>query len=209
VPVIPIPGGFQPRAAVGYSTVTALEMAAACGAAPSVRDEVEAAAALCQRLAAEWRPEGDDEAPPKALARRLCESVPVVAGAELTAGVAYRWKSQFNENAEVLSFASELPEVNHNEICGWEAAATLGPFAAVFLEDARHRPEIRRRVEFTARAALEAGVRVVRVTARGDTPLQRVLSAVLLGDLVSVYMAVLSGVDPTPVEAIARLKTDL
>ena len=49
VPVVPLPGGFQPRAAVGYSLVTALEAAALSGAAPSVRDEVEAAAALAER----------------------------------------------------------------------------------------------------------------------------------------------------------------
>src|SRR5215211_4776706 len=60
VPVIPLPGGFQPRAAVGYSLVTALEAAALCGAAPSLRDDVEAAAALAEELAAEWGPAGDE-----------------------------------------------------------------------------------------------------------------------------------------------------
>ena len=61
VPVIPLPGGFQPRAAVGYSLVTALEAAALCGAAPSLRDEIDGAAALAAELAREWGPDGAED----------------------------------------------------------------------------------------------------------------------------------------------------
>ena len=71
VPVVPLPGGFQPRAAVGYSLVTALEAAALCGAAPSVRDEIAAASALARELAAEWGPQGDEDSEAKRLARSL------------------------------------------------------------------------------------------------------------------------------------------
>ena len=79
VPVIPVPGGFQPRAAVGYSLVAALEAAALCGAAPSLRDEVEAAASLAQELAKQWGPDGPDDGEAKRLARRLHGTVPVIA----------------------------------------------------------------------------------------------------------------------------------
>ena len=97
--MIPVPGGFQPRAAVGYSLVAALEAAALCGAAPSLRDEVEAAASLAQGLAEQWGPDGPEDGEAKALARRLHGTVPVIAGAELAAAAAYRWKCQINENA--------------------------------------------------------------------------------------------------------------
>src|SRR5215216_2699048 len=90
VPVIPLPGGFQPRAAVGYSLVTALEAAALCGAAPSVRDDIESAAALAGELAAEWGPDGDEDGEAKRLARALHGTIPVICGAGLTASVAYR-----------------------------------------------------------------------------------------------------------------------
>ena len=80
VPVIPIPGGFQPRAAVGYSLVSALEAAALCGAAPSLRAEVESAASLAEGLAKQWGPDGDEENEAKALARRLHGTVAVIAG---------------------------------------------------------------------------------------------------------------------------------
>ncbi len=106
VPVIPLPGGFQPRAAVGYATVVALEVAALAGAAPSLRTEIEAAAVLADRLAAEWRPAGPEDSEAKRLARALHGSVPVIAGAELTSAVAYRWKTQLNENANLHAFAS-------------------------------------------------------------------------------------------------------
>src|SRR5215213_4951358 len=85
VPVIPLPGGFQPRAAVGYSLVAALEAAALCGAAPALRDEVETAAALVTELAGEWGPDGPEDGEAKALARRLHGTVPVIAGVELGA----------------------------------------------------------------------------------------------------------------------------
>jgi glucose/mannose-6-phosphate isomerase len=209
VPVVPLPGGFQPRAAVGYSVVAALEAAALAGAGPSLRDEVEAAASLADGLAAEWGPDSDEDSEAKALARRLEGTVPVFMGAGLTAPAAYRWKCQLNENAKVPAFWSVLPEADHNEICGWAAAAELGAFSAVVLEDPVADPRIAERAGLTAELA-GAGARVVeRVSARGETALERLVSLVLLGDLVSLYLAVLRGADPVAIEAIDALKRQL
>ena len=120
----------------------------------------------------------------------------MIAGAGLTAPVAYRWKCQINENAKLPAFASALPEADHNEICGWAAARELGPFSAVLLEDPDAHPRDVLRIELTA-ALASAGARVVeRVPARGETPLERLVSLVLLGDLVSLYLAVLRGRRP-------------
>jgi glucose/mannose-6-phosphate isomerase len=209
VPVIPIPGGFQPRAAVGYSLVAALEAAALCGAAPSLRDEVEAAAALAETLAAEWGPDGDEENEAKALARRLHGTVPVIAGIELGVAAAYRWKCQINENSGVPAFAGALPEIDHNEVVGWPGARDLGRFAAVFLHDPGAHPRDVLRTELTAEQA-RAGTDVVEiVTPRGDTPIEHLISHVLLGDLVSLYLAVLRGKDPIDIAPIAALKAAL
>jgi glucose/mannose-6-phosphate isomerase len=209
VPVIPLPGGFQPRAAVGYSLVAALETAALCGAAPSLREEVEAAASLAEGLAQQWGPEGPEDGEAKALAGRLHGTVPVIAGAELAAPAAYRWKCQVNENAGQPAFASALPEMDHNEAVGWPAAGEFGRFSAVFLEDPGNHPRNRLRSELTAEQAAAGAVVVERVTARGETATERLVSLVLLGDLVSLYLAVLRGVDPTPVDVIETLKTRL
>jgi glucose/mannose-6-phosphate isomerase len=207
VPVVPLPGGFQPRAAVGYSLVTALEAAALCGAAPSVRDEIEAAAGLAAELAIEWGPDGAEDGDAKRLARALHGTIPVITGAGLTASVAYRWKTQINENAEIPAFASKLPEHDHNEVVGWGGAA--GRLGAVFLEDPEGDERAARRIEVTAEIAAEGAAVVERVTARGETRLERLVSLVLLGDLVSLYLAVLRGVDPVHVRAIDLLKERL
>jgi glucose/mannose-6-phosphate isomerase len=209
VRVIPIPGGFQPRAAVGYSLVSALEAAALCGAAPSLRDEVQAASELAATLAQEWGPDADEESAAKALARRLHDTVPVIAGIELGAAAAYRWKCQINENAGLPAFAGALPEIDHNEVVGWPAARGLGRFSAVFLQDPGAHPRDVLRAELTAEQA-RAGTDVVEVVApRGDTPTERLVSHVLLGDLVSLYLAVLRGKDPIDIAPIDALKAAL
>jgi glucose/mannose-6-phosphate isomerase len=207
VPVVPLPGGFQPRAAVGYSLVTALEAAALCGAAPSLRGEVEAAAALAAELAREWGPDGAEDGEAKRLARALQGTFPVIVGAGLTASVAYRWKCQINENAESPAFASKLPEHDHNEIVGWASAERR--LSAVFLEDPQAEERVMRRFEVTAELAAAGAAVVERVNARGETRLERLVSLVLLGDLVSLYIAVLRGVDPVRVRAIDVLKERL
>jgi glucose/mannose-6-phosphate isomerase len=209
VPVIPLPGGFQPRAAVGYAFVAALEAAALAGVAPNLRAEVEAAATLAERLGAEWGPDGAEDGLAKRLARRLLGTVPVIAGAGLTAELAYRWKTQINENAELPAFASALPELNHNEIVGWAAAKDLARFSAVFLEDAEDHPRNVRRIELTAEAARAGAAVVERVCGVGETRTERVSSLVLLGDLVSLYLAVLRGIDPVSITAIEELKAGL
>jgi glucose/mannose-6-phosphate isomerase len=208
-PVVPLPGGFQPRAAVGYLTVVALEAAALCGAGPSLRGEVEAASALATDLAAEWGPDGPADGDAKAVARRLAGTVPVIAGAGPTAAVAYRWKCQLNENSKLLAFASELPELDHNEVVGWSGSPDAERFAAVFLEDPEAHERVRARVEVTAGLIEPSAAAVERVRPRGNSPFERVVSLVLLGDLVSLYLAVLRGVDPGEIAAIDTLKREL
>jgi len=202
VPVIGVPSGMQPRAAVIYMTVAALECAAACGAAPSLRAELEGAADTLAALAGD----GGDS---RAIAEALHERLPVVYGAELTAAPARRWKTQINENTKSAAFASELPEANHNEIEGWVWAGAHASAAAVLLSAPGLHPRIERRLDLTAELVERAGVPVVRAAARGETPVDHVLSLVMLGDLVSVEMAELAGVDPTSVETLEEFKRQL
>ncbi|HYI36720.1 MAG TPA: bifunctional phosphoglucose/phosphomannose isomerase [Thermoleophilaceae bacterium] len=201
VPVIGVPSGLQPRAAVAYMTVAALQCAEACGAAPSLQDELEAAVPLLEELA------GDDE--PSRVAEALDGTIPVVHGAELTAAPARRWKGQINENANVAAFMSDLPEANHNEIEGWAHAREHGPFSAVFLGSPGLHPRVQRRIELYSEVLEADGVPVVHVRSRGDSPVAEVLSLVMLGDLASVALAELGGVDPAAMEAIEAFKQRL
>ena len=209
VPVIPLPAGLQPRAAVGYMTVAALEVATLAGVAQGVRTEVDAAAAGLTRLAEEWGPDADTDSLAKRVAQRINGTCVCVYGAVPTAAVATRWKTQLNENAKLPAFAAELPEADHNEIVGWHDAASLCAFTAVFLEDVDQHPRVRQRVELTAALIEQQAAGALRLESVGSNPLERLLSLVLLGDLVSVYLAVLRGIDPTPVEQIDRLQAAL
>jgi glucose/mannose-6-phosphate isomerase len=209
VPVIPVATGLQPRAAVAYMTVAALEVAARCGAGPRCASDIDVAAEHLEELVIEWGPEAAEDTEAKNIARALVGSVPVIYGAGLTTTIAYRWKTQFNENAKLPAFWHELPELDHNEIVGWAGAAELARFSAVFLEDSDTHPRIAERAELTEGLIREAAAMTLRVPSRGTTSVERVFSLVLLGDLVSVYHAALRGVDPGPVEVIERLKAQL
>lgn len=209
VAVIPVAGGLQPRAAVAYMLLAALEVAWLCGAGPRLTTEVDVAAEHLEELVTEWGPDGSDASEAKVLARGLHGAIPVIAGSGLTEAVAYRWKTQINENAKLPAFASELPELDHNEICGWSGAGSLGRSAAVFLDDPDTHPRVRDRLELTEAIIREQGHPTFVLRSRGQTRVERVLSLVLLGDLVSLYLAVLRGVDPTPVEGIDALKARL
>jgi glucose/mannose-6-phosphate isomerase len=209
VPVIPVAGGMQPRSAVAYMTVAALEVAASCGAGPSLRSELDVAAAHAERLVAEWGPDAAESSPAKALARALHGTVPVIVGSGATSPVAYRWKTQLNENAKTPAFSHELPELDHNEIVGWEGAPELAPFSAVFLRDSDLHPRVQSRFELTRRLVEPGAAGTHVVAGEGETRTERIIALVLLGDLVSVYIAALRGVDPGPVAVIDQLKAEL
>jgi glucose/mannose-6-phosphate isomerase len=209
VPVIPLPGGFQPRAAVGYGLTVALEVAAHTRVAPADRPGIEAAAALADDLAAEWGPDGAEDGEAKRLARSLHGTIPVVTGLGVAAAAAYRWKSQINENAKVPAFSAALPEAGHNEIAGWADAGQFGRFAAVFLEDPEAGERGARRVALTVDIVAGEAATVERIVPRGNTSVERLVSLVLLGDLVSLYLAVLRGADPIDIAPIDRLKAGL
>ena len=209
VPVIPLPGGYQPRAAVGYSLVVALEVAALAGLAEGLHTEIDVAAAHAEQLMADWGPDGAPDSTAKALAHQLHGTIPQIAGAGLTAPVAYRWKTQINENAKLPCFSAELPELDHNEIVGWEGAAQLGRFSAVFLDDSDLHPRVRTRVELSRKLIAPHAAAAVRVESVGETRMERLVSLVVLGDLVSLYLAVLRGIDPARIDTLDELKATL
>jgi glucose/mannose-6-phosphate isomerase len=208
VPVIGLPSGLQPRAAVAYMLGVSLEVAAFAGAAPGIRTEVDSARSFLGELTKEWGPDGPDDGLAKRVARALEGFCACIYGAGPTAPVTYRWKCQLNENAKVPAFAAELPEADHNEIVGWDGASDIGRYLAVFLEDSDQHPRTRQRIELTAKL-IGSDPPPIMLESEGKNPLERLLSLVLLGDLVSIYLAVLRGVDPAPVEVIERLKSEL
>lgn len=199
-PVIGLPGLLPtPRTAVAYMLVCAVATAAVAGIAPSLGEEIEAAAAFLDAVKDDLRREANETA------AVLVESVPVVYGAGLTAPIARRWKTQINENAKLPAFFSELPEADHNELSGWEGATGLCAVLLIDAEDAR----LTRHLLLTGEAVEAAGGTVVRLQTVGMSRVERLLWALMLGDLVSLELAGRRGVDPLPIEAIDRLRAAL
>jgi len=202
VPVIGMPAGLQPRAAVGYAFAIAAEVAALVGAGESLRTEIDSSAAHLESSREALLEQA------AAIADRIGDSVPLVYGCGLTATIAYRWKCQVNENAKRPAFNHTLPEMDHNEIVGWERAGE-GAFSALFLEDSDQHPRERQRIELTAVLVSGTAHDVIRLETVGQTRTERLLWAVMLGDLISLELAARGGADPTPVEVIESLKDRL
>jgi glucose/mannose-6-phosphate isomerase len=201
VPVIGLPAGLQPRAAIGYMFCVAAELAALALAGPRIHTEIDATASA---LAGAWESLSRRA---EELAGEIGDAIPVIYGSGLTAPVAYRWKTQVNENAKSPAFASVLPEADHNELEGWSGADRR--FAAIFLEDRDQHPRERKRFELTAKAVEPHATAVIRHETEGETRTDRVLHTVMLGDLLSIELANARGVDPLPVEGIESFKREL
>lgn len=211
VPVLTIPGGLQPRMALMHMLIPAVVLLARLGVIPPQNQELDAARdAIAAAIDAYGPARPADANPAKQLAMRLHDKVPVIYGAEVTSGIAFRWKCQFNENAKQPAFWATLPEMNHNEIVGWEEAGAFGDQAqVVMLRDPRQHRQVERRMALT-REIISPGVTdVLTIEGEGESPLARVIDLVLLGDYVSLYAACLRRVDPEPVHSIGVLKAGL
>src|ERR1700754_2391624 len=203
VPVVGLPGIFQPRAAVAYMVVVAAEVASLAGIAPRVHTEVDAAAAFLTDQAETLQQQARE------IAALIAGAVPVIYGSDLTAPVARRWKTQVNENAKLHAWWGELPEANHNELLGWSGSAGDERPAAIFLEDRDQHPRVGRRFELTAKAIEPNAAAVVRVETAGETRIERLMWAVMLGDLISLEVARQRGVDAATIEPIERFKEEM
>ena len=203
VPVIGLPAALQPRAAAGYMFVVAAEAAALTGAAPPLRTEIDAAASHLAEASGKLAAQAGE------LADRIGAAVPAIYGCDLTAPVAYRWKTQINENAKRHAFFHLLPELDHNELVAWDDSGDDGEFAAIMLTDCDQHPRNRRRAELTGELIAPAAADVIAIETEGETRTERMLRALMLGDLLSLQMAARRGIDPSPVAVIERLKDEL
>jgi glucose/mannose-6-phosphate isomerase len=210
VPVVRVPGGFQPRAALGWLAFTALGALEAAGLLPPLADDVAEAAGEADARAAACGPDVPvRDNPAKQLAGKIGERVPVIWGAEGIAAVAAaRWKTQCNENGKVPAWWASMSELDHNEVVGWTE-----PFgrahAVIALRHEGEDPEIAARFPLSRQIAEDAGAETREVWATGRSTLARLLSLIAIGDFTSAYVAIRRGIDPTPVDVITRLKAAL
>jgi len=208
VPIVRVPTGLQPRAALGYLTGGVLRLLESAGVTEQQTDALHEAASVVGEL---W---GDGRTGPAGqlamdLAEGLAGRISVIYGSSgLTAPVAQRWKTQINENGKRPAFWSVLPELDHNEIVGWSAleALTRRSVGIVLLRDREEHPQVQRRFPLTT-SLISGSVPVIgEVWTQGESRLARIAGLALVGDMVSVDLAEQEGIDPVPVDVIEHLK---
>jgi glucose/mannose-6-phosphate isomerase len=211
-PCIRIPEGYPPRTALGYSAIPTLISLGRLGLAPDATREVLNSLSWVRKKMALFSPESPvGENPAKSLASSLHRKIPVIYGSQDRLDViAVRWRGQISENGKQLAYSAALPEMNHNEIVGWEhPGLLLRNVLPVFLRDREDHPRVQIRAEITRDILAEKGGGILEFWTDGESWLERLWTLILLGDYASVYLAFLNQEDPTPVEAIEGLKNRL
>jgi len=208
---IKVPGGQPPRTALGYSFVPMLTAFEKLGIIAHQDDVFKETLALLKNMSAEY---SNFEAPQNKavqLAQTLVEKTPIIYGAdEPNAALPTRWRNQMSENAKMLAFGNLLPEMNHNEIVGWASpTAILDRVHVILLQDDQNNQRIKIRFEATKEILIKNNIPFTELYAQGDSKMARTFSLIYFADFVSFYLALLNGVDPTPIENIDYLKNKL
>ena len=153
-----------------------------------------------------------DSNPASELARRLGRTLPIVyGGGSLGEVAAWRWKGQFNENPKIASFANRIPELTHNEICGWgqHGDVTRQVFSLVLLRHGFEHPQVARRFGLVETVSEEIVGGVYSVEARGEGRLAQLMDLILFGDMVTLFQCQAEGIDPGPVPILDEIKAQL
>lgn len=210
VPIVRVPSGYQPRAALGWLAFTSLGALEAAGLLPPLETDVaETVELLATRAAACGADVPTADNPAKRLALDLGERVPVVWGEEgIGAVAAARWKTQFNENGKIPAWWSSMSELDHNEVVGWTEPYGRS-HAVIALRHDGEAPEVAQRFPLSLAIAADAGAWTEEVRTHARSTLARIFDLITRGDHVSAYTAIRRGVDPTPVDVISRLKAAL
>ncbi|HTO90982.1 MAG TPA: bifunctional phosphoglucose/phosphomannose isomerase [Candidatus Sulfotelmatobacter sp.] len=207
-----MPGGSPPRAALYGAWVRVSALLSALGWLPDPGGDWERAAHAARAAGEALGPaRAERENPAKQLARALAgRHVFLYAASERLGAVATRWRQQINENAKVPAHSALVPELNHNEIVGWESGgAFAAQSAVVLLRDPEDAADVATRLALTGEYAARQGARVHQVSVPGESRLERAVRFSQYGDWVSFYLALLNGVDATPIASIDEFKRRL
>jgi len=214
IPLLEIPQTdppMPPRAALGYSLIPLVVFLGSVNLYPGAASQLREVPPLLRRLRDQVGPEAPRRRNrAKTLATQLHGKLPWVQGtAGIMSAAAYRWRCQFNENSKVLAYSSEYPELNHNEVVGWELPrARAQEVRAIVLHRSPEPRRIRARLDIT-QEMIGRKTRVHAIEAEGRSALAQLMWTVYLGDFVSLYLAFLNRVDPSSIAAIDELKSRL
>lgn len=208
-----IPTGLQPRASLGYLTLPILAVLNQMGLSPDLQADMDEATKVLSELAPRChRDRPVIENPAKDLAARIRGRVPIVYGGHgVGATAAYRFKCDLNEYGKTPAFWNEIPELDHNEIVGWNQLDDLTSerFVVILLREPGEHERVGLRFDVTRRLIEGSVAEFVEVDAEGGSVLARLLSLILVTQLASIYVGLAYGVDPGPVDVIMKLKSEL
>ncbi|MFH1458534.1 MAG: bifunctional phosphoglucose/phosphomannose isomerase [Candidatus Omnitrophota bacterium] len=213
VTFIEIPRNLPPRCSLGYLSIIPLCLLARLGKAQEPGAAISQMIKILEDLKNRYLNPGiaqkDNIA--KTAALRLYNKLPFIYSSSVHFDVcAIRFRGQIAENAKALSSSHVFPEMNHNEIVGWEnPKKQFKNFIVVMLRDQQMHARVGIRMDITASLIREEGVELIEIWSRGEGLLSRIFSLIYIGDFVSFYLAILYGIDPTPVDRVAYLKEQL
>jgi glucose/mannose-6-phosphate isomerase len=210
LPFLLIPDAGQPRYAVWFILKAALTVFDACGLTEGAVAALVAEKQWLEQQTAAWRPDVPTaQNYAKQIALELMgKSVVIYAGPKLFPA-AYKWKISCNENAKHIAWCNQFSEFNHNEFIGWSKQPVDKPYAVVELRSALEHARIQKRFDVSGRLLSGIWPNPIRVDVQGDTLLRQLMYAIALGDFATLYLALLNGIDPTPVDLIEKLKVEL
>jgi glucose/mannose-6-phosphate isomerase len=210
-PHLLVPSGMAPRATLPYLFIPLLTSLEKIGLASGVDNEISETTKVLKQVSAENSPEKPSSSNfSKKLAKNVVGTVPAVYGFGYYRTVAQRLKTQFNENSKNPAKWETFPELDHNEIVGWEAAAEFSRcFSTIIIRDAEEPDGIRQRIEVTKELINRQIRKIYELRSVGESRLAKMASVICTGDFASVYLAILRGIDPTPVNTITLLKGNL
>lgn len=206
-----LPSGVQPRMAMLYNLRGLLKLLVHFGQIEQkYYDEVAGYADWLRSESEAWTAEvTTDKNIAKQLALFSVGKTPVFYAGHLMAPIAYKWKISWNENAKNVAFWNEYSEFNHNEFMGWASHPIEKPFAVIDLVSDFEHERILKRFELSDKLLSGRRPKANIVRLQGESPLAQMLWGCILADFVSIYVAVLNGVDPTPVDLIEKFKKEL
>lgn len=201
--------GIPPRTALGYLFFPQLIVLKMLGLIDVEDDELSEATRTLESLREEIDihiPQNKNTA--KKIAGEIYQTIPLIyATADYLEGVGTRWKTQINENSKSPVYCEFFPELDHNEIMGWEGVKELaGKFSLILLRDKGESERMTKRINITSSLIKGKAGKTLEVHSRGEKLLSRILSLVYIGDYVSFYLGILNGVDPTEIKSISNLK---
>lgn len=214
LPLVTLPTGLRPRAAFAYLSIPLLVLyQRISGGETHSIFQMDEALELLDRRSKQWgRAEPVSTNRAKQVAQQLQNRIPLIYGTEgISALAAYRWKCQLNECSKVPAWSNSFPELNHNEIVGWEGMKdmTRDIFALVVLRHSQEHPRNTKRIEITIPIIEKSFAFVEEIKAEGESELARLLDLTYFGDFVATYLAIAQEVDPAPNESIDVLKEEL